>query len=278
MLDGNLEAIDPTTAGIPAAALDPPTGPQLRRQHSYTSLDTLSTCSRQHYLNYVLRAFDDPPSVGAPAMDGGTLSGSEASIREIGVLFHETAERAANRGVTTPDGWYEIADQLAAARGLEPALDEAQACIDRYFECEASDWEVLAAEREFTLEIEGFTVTGVIDAVCRRPDGEFVILDYKATTKKRSLDEDIQLPLYVLACEELFEQPIRTAGYAYVGDVGPAVETRTFSEEELQTARERIIDRLRAAEQSRYNQYTAGEHCQWCPHRSLGCSDEADIE
>ncbi|MWG34538.1 ATP-dependent helicase [Halomarina oriensis] len=276
LLDGDLDAVDPTTVGIPVEALDPLDTPRLRRRHSYTSLDTLSRCERKHYLDHVLWAFDDPAGVDAGERTTGGTSSDAPSVREIGVLFHETAERAAIRGAASPTEWIEIASQLAATRGLNHALDDAVDCIERYFECEASEWEVVAAERAFALELDGFAVTGVIDAVCRSPTGELVILDYKATTKKRSLAEDLQLPLYVLACEELFDEPIRQAGYAYVGEVGPAVETRSFTAEDVETSETRLVEQLRAADTSSFEEYTPGEHCRWCPHRSLPCAEEAE--
>ena len=71
------------------------------------------------------------------------------------------------------------------------------------------------------------------------------------------------------------EEPISTAGYAYVGSIGPAVEVREFDSEALARAEDLIRARLREAEQSTYDEYTAGEHCQWCPHRSLPCSPDA---
>ena len=280
LLDGELDAIDPSTVGIPTAALRPVDAPSLHRQHSYTSLETLSTCSRKHYLDHVVWAFGDPARVDADerASESVVADDDEPSVREIGVLFHETAERAAIQGVSSPPEWHRIATQLAATRGLDHALDDAVACIDRYFECEASQWDVIAAEREFALELGGYSVTGVIDAVCRTPENEIVILDYKATTKKRSLDEDLQLPLYVLACEELFDESIREAGYAYVGEIGPVVETRSFTGADLENARISVIEQLEAAETSSFDDYTAGNHCQWCPHRSLPCSEEAELD
>jgi len=73
----------------------------------------------------------------------------------------------------------------------------------------------------------------------------------------------------------VFEEPISTAGYAYVGSIGPAVEVRAFDNEALAQARDLIRARLREAEQSSYGEYTVGEHCQWCLHRSLPCAPDA---
>ncbi len=268
VLDGELAETASDRFAVDPDQLAPVDEPQLQRRHSYTAFDTLETCTRQHYLNYVVRAYDDP----VPTQENSGEAG--VSQRIVGVLFHETAERAVQRDADAVEDWRAIARQLAASRGHEDALSQVDDCIDRYFECEVADWDVLAAERAFELDIAGETIVGKIDAVCRRPDGDRVVIDYKATQTERSLDSDLQLPIYLLACQELFDDPITTAGYAYVGAVGPAVDTRVFTDDALTEARDEIRDRLEAANASSYDEYTAGDHCQWCPHRNLECSAE----
>lgn len=138
----------------------------------------------------------------------------------------------------------------------------------------ATSWEVLAAERAFTLSLDGHTVTGVIDAVARRPDGEVVVADYKATKRERDIDEALQLPLYAIAANELLDVSVRTAAYVYVGEIGPAVETRTFDRSEIDALETELVTEINAVETADYSDYTVGEHCQWCPHRSLPCGQE----
>lgn len=197
-----------------------------------------------------------------------------ASIRERGVLFHEVAEHATKHGLETVDEWITLCDDLAERLGLEHAVSEAVECIHRFFETPAAEWNVLAAEREFTLDIEGYEVTGLIDAICEKPDGSIVVLDYKATTSKRELETNKQLPLYLLACESILDQPVEEAGYVYVGQVGPSVETRRFSEDDLVQFTKKIVGVLERAEQSNYSEFTAGEHCRYCSHKSLSCSQQ----
>ncbi|WP_440991577.1 ATP-dependent helicase [Haloarchaeobius baliensis] len=270
-LDG---ALDPALADeLPADILGEPAAATLHRRHSYTSLDTFETCERRHYLSHVVRAFDDPPTSES---DGAARSGP--SQRKIGILFHDTAERAADRGYTSKAEWLALADRLATMRGEGAVLPAVEACIERFFDTEASGWEILAAERGFELTFDDETVVGMIDALCRTPDGELVVLDYKATQTERSLDDDLQLPLYLLACEQLFEEPVRTAGYAYVGAQGPRIDLREFSDRELDRVRTALSDRLASAAESSFERYTAGEHCRYCPHRSLSCSDEAAVD
>uniref|UniRef100_UPI002B1D0A4E PD-(D/E)XK nuclease family protein n=1 Tax=Halostella sp. PRR32 TaxID=3098147 RepID=UPI002B1D0A4E len=78
---------------------------------------------------------------------------------------------------------------------------------------------------------------------------------------------DLQLPIYLLACEQLFEEPVRTAGYAYVGEQGPRIDLREFTDADLDRVREQLSDRLSDAAESSFGAYTAGDHCKYCPHR-----------
>ena len=149
-------------------------------------------------------------------------------------------------------------------------------CIDRFFETPAANWDVIAAEREFSMEVAGNDVTGLIDAIYERPDGSLVVIDHKATTEKRDLEENNQLPLYLLACEEIFDRPVDEAGYAYVGEVGPAVETRTFTPKEQASLKHELTDLLEMAEGSNFGNFTDGEHCRYCSHRSLPCAKKIE--
>lgn len=194
------------------------------------------------------------------------------STRIQGVLFHETAERAGKRGYTKPEEWKAAARSIAHTRGEQAAIPAVEACIDRFFKLEVSEWEILSAERDFELDLSGERVVGQIDAICRTPNDDLVVLDYKATDRTRDIETDLQLPLYVLACQELFEKDVDYAGYAYVGAAGPKLETRSFDASALADAVDRSHDRLDHASRSSYEPYTQGDHCEWCPHASLPCS------
>jgi DNA helicase-2/ATP-dependent DNA helicase PcrA len=264
MLNGELGEVDPAEAGITVGSLDGQREPELAHTHSYTSIDTYRECQRKYYLDNVVRAFDDP-------YIGTDRDGAGVSTREIGVLFHETAEKAVIRGAESKDEWMSICEKLARAKGLENALTEAKSCIDRYFKTEVSDWDLISAERNFSLDIDGHSVTGKIDAVCDTPDGT-VVLDYKATDTKRDIGEDLQLPIYLLAMNEIYDEEVREAGYVYVGSLGPKTEIRRFSQEELEKKREEVARTLSEAERASFSDYSSGEHCKWCSHRSLPCS------
>ncbi|UPV77143.1 ATP-dependent helicase (plasmid) [Halorussus limi] len=249
-----------TIGGVSKA--DPPI------RHSYTSLERYEQCPRQHYLDFVVDAFPDYWS-GSPAGDetGGV------SQHEVGLLFHDVAEMANRRGVTTPDVWYELCDRLAGQRHSKDTVDAVRACIDRYFELEVSEWELLDAEREFELTLDGHELVGFVDAVYRNPEDELVVVDYKATERHRDIENDRQLPLYLLACRDLYDEPVSKAGYAYVGAVGPKLETSTFGETELDTVRSALTETMNDIESTAFDKYRAGTHCRWCQHNGLPCAE-----
>jgi DNA helicase-2/ATP-dependent DNA helicase PcrA len=85
---------------IEVESLTEPSKPYPAIRHSYTSLETYEDCPRQHYLDYVVNAFSDY-RVGTDSSDG-------VSQREVGLLFHDTAEIAAQEDVRDLNGWYEV--------------------------------------------------------------------------------------------------------------------------------------------------------------------------
>lgn len=217
---------------LQVTSLNGPSEPSPPLSHSYTSLAAYENARGGHYLDYVVNAFPDYQEATNEARDG-------VPQREIGLLFHDTAEQAAKQDIERRKEWYEICERLASQRRAEDALPPAKQCIDRYFELDLPSYELIDAEREFELDINGHELIGYIDAVYRTPDGELLVIDYKATERHRDLHDDKQLPIYLLACRDLYDEPVTRAGYAYVGEIGPKVEARTFCDGDLEVVRKR---------------------------------------
>ncbi len=253
---------------IQVEALTGPRTPVPSLSHSYTSLQTYETCPRQHYLDYVVNAFPDYSPVE-------NHEGNGVSQQVIGILFHDTAEQAAEDAVQERSGWYEICERLASQKRAEDALVPAKRCIDRHFELPVSGYEIVDAEREFKIDIDGHELVGFIDAVYRTPDNELLVIDYKATERHRDLEDDKQLPIYLLACRDLYDEPVTQAGYAYVGDIGPKVETRSFSESELAVVEEDVTAAMNRIAEFSFTEYSTGDHCQWCHHHHLPCAPDS---
>jgi RecB family exonuclease len=65
----------------------------------------------------------------------------------------------------------------------------------------------LAVEKRFALDIEGVTVSGIIDRVDKHTNGDLEIIDYKTNGKlppKTKIATDLQLPIYHMAAQEIF--------------------------------------------------------------------------
>jgi CRISPR/Cas system-associated exonuclease Cas4 (RecB family) len=65
----------------------------------------------------------------------------------------------------------------------------------------------LAVEKRFALDIEGVTVSGIIDRVDKHMNGDLEIIDYKTNGKlppKTRIATDLQLPIYHMAAQEMF--------------------------------------------------------------------------
>lgn len=253
---------------LQVTSLNGPSAPSPSLSHSYTSLAAYEDCPRSHYLDYVVNAFPDYQDTTTKGRDG-------VSQREIGLLFHDTAEQAANQAVERREEWYEICERLASQRRAENALPAAKQCIDRYFELDLPSYELIDAEREFEIDIDGHELVGYIDAVYRTPDDELLVIDYKATERHRDLEDNKQLPIYLLACRDLYDEPVTRAGYAYVGDIGPTVESRPFSSADLAAVRDDVTALMTRIAEFSFGRYTAGDHCQWCQHNQLACAPDS---
>ncbi|WP_222917008.1 UvrD-helicase domain-containing protein [Natrinema sp. SYSU A 869] len=278
-------ALTTDTVRFPVETLATATELPVAMRHSYSAMDTHETCARKHYLDHVVRAIDDP--LTAVAVDdeeietnGGTPAATgDPSSRLVGTVFHDVAEEAFHREYRTREAWREAAVRQLTARDLLAHREPVLACVDHYFAATApefdrpvADWEPLAAELPFSLEdVTGVTgdVVGYVDSVRRLPDGGLAVLDYKATAERIEPDDAVQLSLYARACEDRFDEPISAVGYIYVGDVdGPRVDL--LEPDELPSW-ESVLETLEAVDEPSFTETTPGDHCQHCPHRSLGC-------
>lgn len=109
----------------------------------------------------------------------------------------------------------------------------------------------------------------------RPADVERVRFEHVATEQHRDLGTDKQLPIYLLACRDLYDETVTQAGYAYVGEIGPRVETRTFSETELQAVKDDVTTAMNRIVEFSFNGYSAGDHCRWCQHNQLPCAPDS---
>ena len=278
-----LASLTADTVRFPVEALTDATALPVAMRHSYTAMETYDTCPRKHYLDHVVRAFDDPTPTGAAT---GSPSTPESGSRLVGTVFHDVAEEAFYRGYRTRTEWREAAIRQLTARGLLEYREAVLACVDRFFAATAPafdapvpEWEPVAAELPFALEdVADVTgdVVGYVDSIRRTPDGDLAVLDYKATAERIPPADATQLALYTHACAGRFEEPVSAVGYVYVSEaVGPRVDL--VAPDDLPSWDD-VRGTLAAVDDPTYAETSPGEHCRRCPHRSLGCGPAASAD
>jgi DNA helicase-2/ATP-dependent DNA helicase PcrA len=135
----------------------------------------------------------------------------------------------------------------------------------------------LHAERPFLLSLDGFRVTGRIDAIYGTPDGPWEVVDYK--TGRRPPEDDpftgLQLQLYALACVDVWGKRAEdlTLTYLYLSS-GEEVSRPAGNLDEI---RRRASGWLRSAALGRFEP-SPREHCEWCDFRPFCDAGMAFVE
>ena len=87
-------------------------------------------------------------------------------------------------------------------------LNHAREVLTTYYHANTEDFRLpLAVEHRFELMLEDYILSGVIDRVDRHPNGAYEIIDYKTSRRLpqiKYLREDLQLPIYQMACREIW--------------------------------------------------------------------------
>ncbi|MEP7060051.1 MAG: PD-(D/E)XK nuclease family protein, partial [Actinomycetota bacterium] len=127
----------------------------------------------------------------------------------------------------------------------------------------------LFAERAFLLRLEGFTVSGRIDAIYGADmDAPWEVVDWK--TGRKPADDDVvaglQLDLYGLACVEIWRKRPEDVKLTYLYLAGPDEVSRPMLDP--QAVRERVLDRLRSIAAGAFDP-TPGTQCRHCDFRSF---------
>jgi len=134
-----------------------------------------------------------------------------------------------------------------------------------------------AVERSFLLPVEGFVISGRIDAIYGTDDGPWEVVDYK--TGRRPTDDDeltrTQLDVYALACIDVWGKRPEdlTLTYLYLAS-GDEV---SHSVDDEQAIRQRIGRWLRGIGEAAYEP-TPGPQCRWCDFRPFCDAGRAWLE
>jgi putative RecB family exonuclease len=224
---------------------------------SYSSISTYETCPAKWRFQYEQRL----PTGPSPALS-------------FGASLHRALHRFHDRPVPVAPGLGELLeflDQEWVSEGFrdpnEEVLyrDHAREVLQHYHGDNAADYRIPAAlEHRFQIEIEGVTLSGVIDRMDRLPGGGYEIIDYKTNRRlppKWRIDQDLQLSIYALAAREVWGiEPERlTLYYLLPGQRMTTIRTS----EHLEELRRRIAT---VAERIGAGMFEPRENplCNWC--------------
>jgi putative RecB family exonuclease len=167
---------------------------------SYSSINTYETCPAKFKFQYE----DGLPSAPSAALAFGD------SLHRALHLFHA-------RPVPVAPSLPELLEMLQSVWVREGFRDEAEerTYLDhgrqvlRQYHLENADrYRIPAAlEHRFTIEVEGVSLSGVIDRMDRIPGGGYEIIDYKTNRRlppQERIDRDLQLSIYHLAAEQVW--------------------------------------------------------------------------
>ncbi len=228
---------------------------------SYSSISTYELCP----LQYKLRYLDGRPGRRTPAL-------------AFGESLHEALRRFHAQPVPVPptpaqlmgyldDSWERSAfgskDEERAYR------DHAREVLAAYHKDNAPAFRVpVALEQRFQIDVDGVTVSGVIDRMDRHPDGSYEIVDYKTNRRlppRKYVERDLQLSIYYLAAWEVWGiLPARLTLY-FLLPGQPMTVTR--KPEDLGATRSRIAE---VAEGIRAGRFAPQENrlCDWCDYQA----------
>lgn len=198
----------------------------------------------------------------------------------FGRSLHSVLEWFYGRGVPEPPTLDELLaylDTCWSREGYTDAeeersyLDQAREVLTRYYRDNAADFRLpVAVEQRFEMELDGYLLAGVIDRIDRHPEGGFEIIDYKTNRRLPELSrlrEDLQLPIYQMACREVLGINASKLTFHYLM-AGRRYTTRPFDETALDRIRERL---LRTAEGVAHGEFRATPNrlCPWCSYLDI---------
>ena len=271
-----LTAIDHLTADDST-----PTPPAAARRYDFTALSTAATCPREYVFEHVLGLPGDLAPAGdaaaGPAGTPGHVTDPAQAVRE-GQLFHTVVEQCWPSDAPK-SAWKDRAAAMASTRGWHDALPRVETLVDAFFRSPASDWDVDSSRVEvpFSFTFEGREITGIIDALPRRPDAGPLVLDHK-TGRHEPAEE--QLLIYLLATHHDEDLPVdhSPTDAAFLRAEGREFRLDrldiTDIDETLARAREILREWIEVADTARADSPNSGSHCSSCSYHKM--CDAAD--
>jgi len=229
---------------------------------SYSSINTYETCPAKYRYQYEERV----PTRSSPALAFGD------SLHRALYRFHDRPVPVAPR---LEELWEFLEDEWVTEGFTDPSeerlyREHARTVLAQYHRANAEEYRIPAAlEYRFHFEVEGVTLSGVIDRMDRLPGGGYEIIDYKTNRRlppRSAIDRDLQLSIYYLAAQEVWGiEPERLTLYFLLP--GERMST-TRAPEDATELRRRIAT---VAERIDGGRFEPRENplCNWCDFQHI---------
>ena len=226
---------------------------------SYTDLETFDSCPLKYYYRKILR-MPSPPSphqllgqVIHAVLESGARSMMDGEVSNLETLVSDFEGRWGKVRLADPDQ-----KERMGQRGAE--------LLDKYMIMQAKlDGFPAVLEKFFEIELSSAKLTGRIDRVDKTETGLRVI-DYKTGKKGNKLDKDLQLPIYSLACKELFGEYPSELMFMFLGD--GAEYSMSSDPSSLDTVKAEIEQKVEAINSSDFSA-TPGKPCRLCEYARI---------
>jgi len=229
---------------------------------SYSSINAYETCPAKYRFRYDERL----PSTPSPALS-------------FGDSLHQALYRFHNRPVPVAppvEELHELLDAVWVSEGFTNGSEErtyrehGHQVLAMYHRENAPSYRIPAAmEHRFQIEVEGVTVSGVIDRMDRIPGGGYEVIDYKTNRRlppQATIDRDLQLSVYHLAAKEVWGiEPERLTLY-YLLPGQRMSTTRTIAD--IDELRRRIVTIAERIEARKFEP-KQNPLCDWCDFQHL---------
>jgi putative RecB family exonuclease len=229
---------------------------------SYSSINTYETCPAKYRFQYE----DRVPTRASPAL-------------AFGDSLHRALHRFHDRPVPVAPTLGDLLAWLDDVWVSEGFRDEAEERLYRdhgrevlalYHRENADRYRIPAAlEFRFQVEVEGVTLSGVIDRMDRLPGGGYEIIDYKTNRRlppQARVERDLQLSLYHLAAQEIWGiEPERLTLYFLLPGQRMTTTRSPGAIDDLRRRVATVADRIGAGRfEPRENPL-----CDWCDYQHL---------
>jgi len=235
------------------------------RPLSYTQISLYQSCPLCYRLRYIDRL---------QPKDKGHLS--------FGSTMHACAEYFFKVKVPPPpsrDELLQFYQQNWLPKGYKSAEEEARykayglEILTRFWEIHRPDFRIpVAVEKMFYIDIDGIKLKGYIDRVDKLDSGELSIVDYKTNKElftTDALEKDLQLTLYQLAAEQMWQLPVKKLTLYHLRSNTPfSCDPR--SKAQLEEARHLVLKTADDIAEERFpaieNQYCPCDFPEQCPY------------